>query len=98
MREVAEATDLCLRELQIRHLDVLELNSCEREPPFGWAHQCLAEALMSPTEWRFAFTRIQLEYIEMPDLKLTEAQVRRLCNLPHDVCAAALAALLQAGF
>src|SRR5258707_15883438 len=53
---------------------------------------------MSPTEWRFAFTRIQLEYIEMPDLKLTEAQVRRLCNLPQDVCAAALAALLQAGF
>jgi hypothetical protein len=45
-----------------------------------------------------AFIRIQVEYIEMPDLKLTPAQIRRLCDLPSDVCEPALAALEQAGF
>ncbi len=53
---------------------------------------------MSSCEWRFAFTRIQVEYIEMPDLKLTPAQIRRLCDLPQDVCEAAILALEQAGF
>lgn len=53
---------------------------------------------MSSCEWRFAFTRIQVEYIEMPDLKLTMAQIRRLCDLPQDVCEAAILALEQAGF
>jgi len=45
-----------------------------------------------------AATRIQVEYNEMPDLKLTRPQVRRLCDLPADVCDAALDALVQAGF
>jgi len=49
-------------------------------------------------EWRHAFTRIQVEYIEMPDLKLTLAQIRRLCDLPDALCEPAVAALLQAGF
>ena len=49
-------------------------------------------------EPRQAFTRIQVEYIEMPDLKLTLAQIRRLCDLPEDVCAMAVAALQQKGF
>lgn len=49
-------------------------------------------------DWRHAFTRIQIEYIEMPDLKLTLAQIRRLCDLPQDLCEAAVAALLQVGF
>ena len=53
---------------------------------------------MITCDWRFAFTRIQIEYIEMPDLKLTLAQVRRLCNLSQDVCEPAVAALEQAGF
>ena len=53
---------------------------------------------MSPCEWRFAFTRIQVEYIEMPDLKLTREQIRRLCDLPHDLSEAAIAALEQSGF
>jgi hypothetical protein len=57
-----------------------------------------SEALMMSYEWRHAFTRIQLEYIEMPDLKLTLAQIRRLCDLPEDLCEPAVAALLQAGF
>jgi len=42
--------------------------------------------------------RIQIEYIEMPDLKLTVAQLRRLCALPPDVCEAAVADLVQSGF
>jgi hypothetical protein len=49
-------------------------------------------------EWRFAFTRIQVEYIEMPDLKLTLVQIRRLCDLHEDVCDAAIVALEEAGF
>jgi hypothetical protein len=49
-------------------------------------------------EWRHAFTRIQVEYIEMPDLRLTFAQIRRLCDLSPDVCEPALAALEQTGF
>jgi hypothetical protein len=45
-----------------------------------------------------ARTRIQIEYIEMPDLKLTLPQLRRLCALPLDVCDAAVAELLTSGF
>jgi hypothetical protein len=45
-----------------------------------------------------ARARIQIEYIEMPDLKLTLAQVGRLCNLPKDVCEAAIASLVESGF
>ena len=53
---------------------------------------------MMSYEWRHAFTRIQVEYIEMPDLKLTLTQIRRLCDLPEELCEAAVAALLQVGF
>lgn len=53
---------------------------------------------MGPCEWQFAFTRIQVEYIEMPDLKLTAEQIRRLCDLPRDICEAAIVALEQVGF
>jgi hypothetical protein len=45
-----------------------------------------------------ACARIQTEYIEMPDLKLTVTQVRRLCGLPPDVCAAAVRFLVANGF
>ena len=41
--------------------------------------------------------RIHVEYVEMPGLKLTVAQARRLCNLPSDVCEAALNALVHTG-
>ena len=47
---------------------------------------------------RYAMTRIQMEYIEMPEMKLTLAQVRRLLNLPIDDCEVALATLVQSGF
>ena len=42
--------------------------------------------------------RIRIEYVEMPDLRLSFAQARRLWNLPADPCELALAALVQAGF
>lgn len=53
---------------------------------------------MMACDWRHAFTRIQIEFIEMPDLKLTFAQIRRLCDLPLDVCEPAVAALERSGF
>ena len=45
-----------------------------------------------------ALRRIRVEYIEMPDLKLTRAQARRLWNLPQDACDQALAILVRSGF
>jgi hypothetical protein len=45
-----------------------------------------------------AVSRIESEFAAMPGLKLTAAQVNRLCNIPKDVCESALQALTQAGF
>ena len=45
-----------------------------------------------------ALLRIRVEYIEMPDLKLTGPQARRLLNLSQEVCDAALATLVRTGF
>ena len=53
---------------------------------------------MEPVNPQNARTRIQIEFIEMPDLKLTLAQLSRLCDLPRDICEGAVASLLKAGF
>ncbi len=53
---------------------------------------------MQVTELREALARIRLEFTEMPEMKLTLAQVRRLMNLPAEACEAALAALVASGF
>jgi hypothetical protein len=45
-----------------------------------------------------ALLKIQIEYVEMPQLKLTARQVQRLWSLPMEVCQAALAALIRQGF
>lgn len=45
-----------------------------------------------------ACARIQTEYIEMPALKLTVGQVRRLCGLRAEVCEAAIRVLVANGF
>lgn len=45
-----------------------------------------------------ALTRIRMEYLEMPDLKLTVQQARRLFALPVELCEPALEALVLAGF
>jgi DNA-binding IclR family transcriptional regulator len=42
--------------------------------------------------------RIRGEYLEMPGLRLTPAQTRRLFGLDPDVCEALLATLVQEGF
>ena len=45
-----------------------------------------------------ALKRIEMEFAAMPGLKLTAAQVNRLCDIPKDVCESALHALTQEGF
>jgi hypothetical protein len=42
--------------------------------------------------------RIQIEFIEMPGLKLTLAQIGRLCNLPSEICEPAVTLLVAGGF
>jgi len=42
--------------------------------------------------------RVQGEFLEMPGLRLTEAQARRLWNLDADSCVALLGALVDAKF
>jgi len=42
--------------------------------------------------------RVQSEYLEMPGLKLTEAQARRLWGLDDTTCRALLATLVKRGF
>ena len=49
-------------------------------------------------EVRNALLRIQTEYVEMPDLKLTARQAQRLWNLSHDVWETALAVLIRRQF
>jgi len=56
------------------------------------------EDTMPPTDTRAAQTRIQLEFIEMPEMRLRREQVRRLLGLPPGACDDALAALVRSGF
>jgi hypothetical protein len=53
---------------------------------------------MELADVRIALGRIQSEYTEMPEMKLTLVQVRRLLGLPPEACDVALATLVQAGF
>ena len=48
-----------------------------------------------PAEW---LQRIRGEYSEIPDLRLTEPQARRLWGLDPATCRALLDALVRAGF
>jgi hypothetical protein len=43
-------------------------------------------------------TRIQLVFMEMPEIRLTRHQIRRLLNLPIEVCEEAVRGLLTSGF
>ena len=45
-----------------------------------------------------ARVRIQIEFIEMPGLKLSRDQVQRLCGVPSEVCDEVLSALVRSGF
>jgi hypothetical protein len=42
--------------------------------------------------------RIRGEFLEMPGLRLTESQARRLWGLDADACLAAISTLVTAGF
>jgi len=42
--------------------------------------------------------RVQSEFLEMPGLRVTEAQARRLWGLDVTACSAVLDALIDAGF
>lgn len=42
--------------------------------------------------------RIQIQYIETPRLRLSQAQLVRLCGVSDQVCSEALATLLWSGF
>lgn len=53
---------------------------------------------MNRTDFRYAIDAIQAEYVEMPGLLLTLAQVARLCAIPVDTCQTAMGALVAAGF
>lgn len=53
---------------------------------------------MQLTDVRDAQTRIQLEFIEMPEMRLRREQVRRLLDLSSRACDDALAALVSSGF
>jgi hypothetical protein len=53
---------------------------------------------MQPIDAREARSRIQFEFMELPLLKLTPAQIRRLCDLPHEACDAAISSLVSIGF
>jgi len=43
-------------------------------------------------------TRIQMIYMEMPEIGLTRHQIRRLLSLPVDACEDAIHALVNSGF
>ena len=45
-----------------------------------------------------AFDRLRAEYIEMPGMQLTAAQVQRLCGIGPDACRTVLTALVDAEF
>jgi len=45
-----------------------------------------------------ALARIRSEYTEMPEMRLTLPQLKRLLNVPTDACEIALAALVESGF
>ena len=53
---------------------------------------------MELADIRIALHRIRMEYVEMPEMKLTLGQMRRLLNLPVDACEVALATLVDTEF
>lgn len=54
--------------------------------------------MMKRTTAHDARVQIQIQYIEMPGLRLLPSQLVRLTGAPEDVCAEALSTLLWSGF
>ena len=42
--------------------------------------------------------RVRAEYLEMPELRLTLAQIQRFCGVDATICEAVVAGLVDAGF
>jgi hypothetical protein len=53
---------------------------------------------MDASRMQDVLTLIQMEYLEMPDLKLTLRQAKRLFDLPLELCENALGTLVSVGF
>ena len=53
---------------------------------------------MKDLPYRQAFERIHAEYLEMPGMRLTAAQVQRLSGVPIAICALVLEDLARARF
>jgi hypothetical protein len=53
---------------------------------------------MDASRMQDVLTLIQMEYLEMPDLKLTLRQAKRLFDLPLELCENALSTLVSVGF
>jgi len=51
-----------------------------------------------PSTIEDVFRRVQGEFLEMPGLRLTEAQARRLWGMETELCAALLGALVDEKF
>jgi len=45
-----------------------------------------------------AIDRLRAEFLEMPGMRLSAAQVQRLCGIERTICASALDALVSEGF
>jgi hypothetical protein len=56
------------------------------------------EAVMQYLQVEEAVQLIEMEYAEMPELKLTFRQAQRLWNLSEELCERALSALVKTGF
>lgn len=53
---------------------------------------------MDDLPYRQAFERIRAEYVEMPGMRLTAAQVQRLSGVDISICAVVLEDLVRAQF
>ncbi len=56
---------------------------------------------MKPVDARLdqqVIERIRAEYLEMPGMKLTAGQMRRLCGIDETMCTAVLDSLVKANF
>ena len=53
---------------------------------------------MDDLPYRQAFERIRAEYLEMPGMRLTAAQVQRLSGVDISICAVVLEDLVRAQF
>jgi hypothetical protein len=66
-------------------------------PLFPGRKRSLLKGAMSPSE-DLLLQRVRAEYLEMPGLLLTAAQVQRLCGIDPTMCQLVLNALVTAKF